>query len=82
MKKQTSKSRSVPAVAEMRAEYDFSNGVRGKYAKRYTKGTNVVLLDPDVAAAFGDGASVNRALRALLEIAPARRPARARRRPA
>ena len=82
MKKPTSKSRSATAVAEMRAEYDFSNGVKGKYAKRYAKGTNLVLLDPDVAAAFGDAASVNRALRALLEIAPVRRPARVRRRPA
>jgi hypothetical protein len=52
----------------MRLEYDFSGGVRGKYASRYRKGTNVVLLDPDVAAAFPDSASVNEALRALLEI--------------
>ena len=82
MKKPTSKSRSAPAVAEMRPEYDFRTGVRGKYAQRYAKGTNIVLLDADVAAVFGDGAAVNRALRALLEIMPARRPARARRRPA
>ncbi len=53
---------------EMRPEYDFSGGVRGKYANRYRKGTNVVLLDPDVAAAFPDSTSVNEALRALLEI--------------
>jgi len=52
----------------MRPEYDFSGGVRGKYANRYRKGTNVVLLDPDVAAAFPDSTSVNEALRALLEI--------------
>ena len=47
----------------MRAEYDFSRGVRGKYARRFAQGTNVVLLDPDVAAAFPDSAAVNRALR-------------------
>ena len=52
----------------MRPEYDFSGGVRGKYANRYRKGTNVVILDPDVAAAFPDSTSVNEALRALLEI--------------
>jgi len=52
----------------MRPEYDFSAGVRGKYASRYRKGHNLVLLDPDVAAAFPDSTSVNEALRALLEI--------------
>lgn len=39
---------------EMRPEYDFSGGVRGKYVERYAKGTNVVLLDPDVAEVFRD----------------------------
>jgi hypothetical protein len=59
-----SKKRSkVSEPDEMRAEYDFSGGVRGKYARRYAEGTNVVVLDPDVAAAFPDAASVNRALR-------------------
>jgi hypothetical protein len=53
----------------MRPEYDFSGGVRGKYADRYRQGTNVVLLDPEVAAAFPDSDSVNAALRALLAIA-------------
>jgi hypothetical protein len=53
----------------MRPEYDFSRGVRGKYVDRYRKGTNVVLLDPEVAAAFPDSTSVNNALRALLAIA-------------
>jgi len=61
----------------MRAEYDFSAGVRGKYATRYGTGTNEVLLDPDVAATFRDAEAVNRALRALIAIIPAsRRPAR------
>jgi hypothetical protein len=50
-------------------EYDFSKGVRGKYAGRYAEGTNVVVLAPDVAAVFPDAASVNEALRALVRIA-------------
>jgi hypothetical protein len=53
---------------EMRAEYDFRGGVRGKYAERYASGTNVVLLDPDVAEVFRDQEAVNRALRALAGI--------------
>jgi hypothetical protein len=47
----------------MRPHYDFRGGVRGKYASRYRAGTNVVVLDPDVAAVFPDAAAVNRALR-------------------
>lgn len=53
----------------MRKEYDFSGGVVGKYAQRYAQGTNLVLLDPDVARAFPDAKSVNDALRSLLRIA-------------
>ncbi len=53
---------------EMLAEYDFSKGVRGKYAKRYHQGTNIVVLDPDVAERFPNSESVNRALRALVAI--------------
>ena len=49
-------------------EYDFSRGERGRYAKAYAEGTNVVLLDDDVARVFPDSATVNRALRALAEI--------------
>ena len=55
---------------DLRAEYDFSRikgGVRGKYADRYHEGTNLVLLDPDVAAAFPDAKAVNDALRQLLQ---------------
>lgn len=52
----------------MRDEYDFSKGVRGKYAKRYAAGTNVVFLDPDVAAAFPTADSVNEALRAVAKL--------------
>jgi hypothetical protein len=53
---------------EMLAEYDFSDGVRGKYAARFARGSHVVVLDPDVAQVFSDSESVNRALRALVNI--------------
>lgn len=53
---------------ELRPEYDFSGGVRGKYAERYARGTNLVVLDPDVAEIFPDAAAVNQALRALASI--------------
>ena len=49
-------------------EYDFSSGVRGKYAKKYAEGTNVVIIDPDVAKYFPDKQSVNDALRSLITI--------------
>ncbi len=48
---------------EMRAEYDFSKGVRGKFSCRYANGTNVVLLDKDVAKVFKSSSAVNSALR-------------------
>ena len=54
---------------DMLAEYDFSQGVRGKYAKRYDEGTNVVVLSPDVAEFFPDSDSVNAALQVLVDIA-------------
>ena len=57
----------------LRPEYDFRGGVRGKYVARYRAGTNVVVLDPDVAASFGTSEAVNRALRALLEVVPSQR---------
>jgi Trm5-related predicted tRNA methylase len=47
---------------------DFSGGVRGKYVGRFAKGSNVVVLDPDVAQVFTDSESVNQALRALAGI--------------
>jgi len=59
----------------MRPEYDFTKGVRGKYTRAYQSGNNLVLLDPDVAAAFPDAASVNRALRVLAELAKQELPA-------
>ncbi len=54
---------------DMLPEYDFSKAARGKYAKRYATGTNIVVLAPDLAGAFPDSQSVNEALRALLQIA-------------
>jgi hypothetical protein len=56
---------------ELRPEYnfDYSNAVRGKYYKRLLdEGSNVVVLEPDVAKAFHDSASVNEALRSLLDL--------------
>ncbi|HVA46759.1 MAG TPA: hypothetical protein VNH11_10380 [Pirellulales bacterium] len=64
MKKVPSKRRKP----EMLDEYDFSQGVRGKYAKRYAEGTNVVLLDPDVAEVFRDSQTVNDVLRTLARL--------------
>jgi hypothetical protein len=53
----------------MREEYDFSGGIRGKHYQAYRQGTNLVLLEPDVAAIFKDAATVNAALRMLAKIA-------------
>ena len=52
----------------MRAHYDFSGGVRGKYAARYAEGTKVVVLAPDVAEVFRDSIAVNEALRTLVRM--------------
>ena len=52
----------------MRDSYDFADGIRGKYASRFKQGTNVVVLDPDVARVFGDQKSVNDTLRAVVRI--------------
>ena len=62
----------------MRAEYDFSNAVRGKYAKRYAAGSNVVVLEPELAAAFPTARAVNAALRRQLTAAQEKRPKRGR----
>jgi hypothetical protein len=62
---------------ELRPEYDFSQmvgGVRGKYVERYRAGTNLVLLEPDIAEAFPTAASVNEALRSLLPISHGQQP--------
>ena len=61
-----------PSDDELRPEYDLSQlqgGISGKYAQRYKEGTNLVLLDPDVADAFPTEDSVNEALRLLMRIA-------------
>lgn len=51
---------------EMRPEYDFSGGVRGKYYKRYMESSNVVVLEPDVHKRFRNAAAVNKALRSIM----------------
>ena len=68
-------SRQTGGPDAIRQEYDFSGGVRGKYAKRYAKGTNLILLDADLAAKFPDSQSVSRALRAYLKNKSKRRTA-------
>ena len=68
MKKTSAKRRNH----QMRPEYDFSKGVRGKYAKRFKEGTNIVVLAPEVAEVFPDSAAVNDALMALIHIAKRR----------
>jgi len=63
----------------MRAEYDLRGGVRGKFFEEYQEGTNIVLLDPDVAKAFRNSKAVNRALRQFLsEHGTAAKPAKRR----
>ncbi len=58
-----------PDVDSMKDEYDFSNAVRGKYSERFSGGSNIIVLDPDVAEFFGDGKAVNQALRVLADSA-------------
>jgi hypothetical protein len=55
--------------SEMLDEYNFSKGIRGKYAQRYAAGNNVVVISPDVAEVFHDSESVNEALRMLIKVA-------------
>ncbi len=62
------KATTNPQDPDLLDEYDFSKGVRGKYAQRYREGTNIVRLDDDVAKIFPDAKSVNAALRALGKI--------------
>ena len=62
MKKSSNKSEQ----RQMRPEYDFSQGERGKYARRYAQGTNVVVLEPDVARVFHSSKSVNVSLREII----------------
>jgi hypothetical protein len=60
------KASKKPLDDEMREEYDLRGGVRGKYYDQYMQGTDVVLLDPDVAKVFRDSQAVNQALRQFL----------------
>lgn len=53
--------------SEMRDDYDFSDGIVGKYAGRFSEGSTLIVLDPDVAEVFSDTASVNEALRELIQ---------------
>jgi hypothetical protein len=64
MKKQTRRKQSK-ATDTMRPEYDFSKGVRGKHAAKYAQGTNVVVLEPDVAREFRTTEQVNETLRSV-----------------
>jgi hypothetical protein len=64
MKKRANKS----AAPQMQAEYDFSRGTRGKYARRFAQGANVVVLESDVAKVFPSSETVNSSLRALAGI--------------
>ena len=59
------KMRKDPNMLE---EYDFSSGIQGKYSKRYSEGTNVVVIEPDIVKFFPDHESVNQALRSLAGI--------------
>ena len=62
---------------ELRPEYDLKKllrmGVRGKYVERYREGTNVVLLEPDVARAFSNARAVNEALRLVIQLTEIRK---------
>jgi hypothetical protein len=62
MKKASSKS----SRKQIRNEYDFSQGERGKYARRYAQGTNVIVLEPDVAKVFPNSKVVNHSLRGII----------------
>lgn len=57
---------------DLRPEYDLKSllksGIRGKYAHRFRKGTNIVILDPDVASVFPNGEAVNEALRLVIQL--------------
>jgi hypothetical protein len=62
-----SKDSPDQADPDMREDYDFSGGVRDKYAGRFAEGSKVIVLDPDVAEVFADAAAVNEALREIIQ---------------
>jgi uncharacterized DUF497 family protein len=73
MRTTRTKAKVSTDAGTMRPEYDFSKGVRGVTAGRYAQGTNVVLLDPDVAEVFPDSRAVNEALRTFARLARSER---------
>ena len=75
MKKVSKPAKRARTAVAMRPEYDFSQGVRGKYAARFAEGTNLVLLAPDVAAEFPTATAVNKALREVIKSRSKRRTA-------
>ena len=78
MKKSSSKTKVAGRldVDDILPEYDFSRGSRNKYASRYAAGSAIVVLEPDVAAAFPSSTEANEALRALVGIIQKHRPRR------
>jgi hypothetical protein len=58
----------MPKDPDLLEEYDFSQGVQDKYSHRFREGTNLVLLDPDIAAAFPSDEAVNTALRLVMQL--------------
>jgi hypothetical protein len=68
----TNRKRTVEEPDPLDREIDYRGGVRGKYAARYAEGTNIVLLEPDVAKKFPNSTAVNAALRKLIRTAPRR----------
>ena len=75
MKKTSAKPtrRARPTADDIRPEYDWSKAVRNPYAERYAAGSNIVVLEPDVAALFPNAASVNEALRSLASVVARRK---------
>jgi hypothetical protein len=74
------KKKTTEMNDELRPEYDLKSllkdGVRGKYAQPYREGTNLVLLEPDVAKAFPDEKAVNAALRLVMKLTKVQKDAR------
>lgn len=68
MKEKLMKKQTPTPDPDMLEEYDFSKGIRGKYVERFKKGSNIVVLSPDVGEVFSDSESVNEALRTLIKI--------------
>jgi hypothetical protein len=63
------KNKATVGESDMRTEYDFRGGTRGKHVDRYSRGSNIIVLDPDVAEVFPDSKAVNEALRLLAKLA-------------